>query len=61
MQKYAGLYVKYAEVHFLHILHLYALSTLLMTLPASAGGGSRGLDASPCQELSEESCIAAAH
>ena len=30
MQKYAGLYVKYAEVYLLHILHLYALPTLLM-------------------------------
>ena len=29
-QKYAGLYVKYAEVYLLHILHLYALLTLLM-------------------------------
>ena len=32
MQKYADLYVKYAEVYLLHILHLYALPTLLMTL-----------------------------
>ena len=31
MQKYADLYVKYAEVYLLHILHLYALPTLLMT------------------------------
>ena len=31
MQKYAGLYVKYAEVYLLHISHLYALPTLLMT------------------------------
>ena len=32
MQKYEVLYVKYAEVYLLHILHLYALPTLLMTL-----------------------------
>ena len=31
MQKYEVLYVKYAEVYLLHILHLYALPTLLMT------------------------------
>ena len=30
MQKYAVLYATYAEVYILHILHLYALPTLLM-------------------------------
>ena len=30
MQKYAGLFAKYAEIYILHILHLYALPTLLM-------------------------------
>ena len=30
MQKYAVVYVKYAELYILHILHLYALPTLLM-------------------------------
>ena len=32
MQKYAVLYAKYAEVYILHILHLYALPTLLMVV-----------------------------
>ena len=32
MQKYAVLYVKYAEVYLLHILHLYALPIFLMSL-----------------------------
>ena len=32
MQKYAVLYAKYAEVYSWHILHSYALSTLLMSL-----------------------------
>ena len=30
MHIYAVLYANYAEVYILHILHLYALSTLLM-------------------------------
>ena len=32
MQKYAGLYAKYAEVYLWHILHLYVLPTLLMLI-----------------------------
>ena len=34
MQKYAVLYATYAEVYILHILHLYALPTLLMVTAA---------------------------
>ena len=48
MQKYADLYVKYAEVYLLHILHLYALPTLLMAVcqPECPGSQQRQWPAS---------------
>ena len=43
MQKYAVVYVKYAELYILHIFHLYALPTLLMEWKRKA----RKAEASP--------------
>ena len=34
MQKYAVLFARYAQVYILHVLHLYVLTTLLMTQQA---------------------------
>ena len=45
MQKYAVLYATYAEVYILHILHLYALPTLV--IKQDSVGGRRSRDTPP--------------
>ena len=48
-KKYAVKYAKHAEVHILHILHIYAHPTLLMMVAVRVPGSWAAGGPSPCR------------